>query len=740
MSKYSKQVLNKLNEDRLGKKIFCDFIIKTESREFHIHKCLLGLMSDFFRGMFQVEMAEKYQNYWMVKEQLKADTIAIVLDFLYGDPDSVTKDNVQNVVEAADYLQIPQLLEHCVEFISSTLTEKSLFDYWQFAKQYHLLNLAVICRKYSETNFLTLSRRSEVLSLQLTLFEEFLETRSSTKSEERVYETIINWINFDKENRHTHFAKLFDSVDLDQLSTSFLNAEILNNELVLENPLASKKVLLSMRKHLLSAAPAQEHGSSQNQTSCPKKADMPTNLQKKQNECTLNASLKSSQETDDNQKIVDRQPILKWSELSPPNNQLSAEVHSMQKSVGLKENTSVSAVNQPESSSSCISTGLQNPFHLQMKAKKIVQLTLPKIISKTTESSVAAIAGASVKPAVNAQAATAQSQVACSTALLPPPIKLHTVAHVLGSKSKAKQPASTNQSLLQSQPSELVIIGGITSPSYVRKYKVSSNQWSRLPDIDDVCIEGHLARFKTLLYYIGGRLANSLNSYPDMWRLNTSSSVSHWLPCTPMMQKRHRFGCTLTSTNKLYVVGGRAHKTEILCSTESYNVYGDCWTEEPDMNYHRVGCGLVLFKKILMAVGGEIHRNRFTSSVEILSIAGGKKWELSEGLDMQTPRSDFAVAVFNNKIYAIGGKFSENVYLAAVESFNFKEKWNHASPLNTCRAGHSACVLGNKIYVVGGQNQHGPVKSIEMFSLESNKWEVIGDMKGDPIGAGMVAM
>ena len=611
MSSYAQHALTKLNEDRMGKQIFSDFIIKTGTREFPVHKCLLGVTSEFFRGMFESEMKERYETYWDAKG-FEPGIIDAILNFLYDVPSSITSVNVNLVVEAADFMQIPTLLEYCAKFISTNLTDQNLFQNWQLAKQYRLKNLADICRKYAANNFHALSRRSEILSLDVTFFEEFLDARSNATMEERAYEAIISWINFDRGNRSTYFGQTFVKINLDKISKSFINSEISNNELVFDNPEASKKLFLAMKEYMMSEKSDQKLVSTSSST-LPESSKPPT--------------------------------ILRETELP-----IQSKPASVQK----------------------FSSPLQPPA-------RIAQQT---------------------------NSATAASVV----------------------ETKFVQPHQPN---LQSK--EFVLLGGMTSPSYARKYNTETKLWSRLADLCDVCIEAQLARFKSFLYVLGGRLANDLNSYTDVWRLNTNSSNSEWSSCTAMSQKRHRFGC-VEFRNRIYVAGGRAHKTELLSAVESYDPYRDCWKDEPDMNYRRAGCGFVEYRGFLHAIGGQIQQANVTNTMELLA---GKKWILSSKT-MNYSRSDFSAAVCNNSIYVAGGTFGEQ-YLSSVEMYNNKT-WTSIARVKTFRAGHGVCVIGDKMYIAGGKNEDGAVKTMEVFSPNSNCWEVIGEIKGDPIGVAMVLM
>ena len=592
MSDYSQHALAKLNEDRLEKKLFCDFTIKTESREFPVHKCLLGVVSDYFRVMFQVEMKEKYQDYW-TSNDFSCDVVSTLLDFIYGDSSSITLDNAYGVLKAAHYLQITKLLEYCVEFLSKHISNKNVFQCWELATKYCLESLEGACKKFINNNFHNLSTDSLCLNLHPAIFEEFLLLRSCNVKEEQFYETVINWIKFDEDNRESYFCELFEKIDLDGIAKSYLNSVIAESDLVLQNPAASKKLVIAMKKHLMQG----------------------------------NTSGEST----------------------------------------LKEQSS----DTPSTSSQ--SSGLLSTSQSRSTSwVKVSSLNFP----------------------------------------------LHQISN----------------SPCKSQQHELLFVGGIDSPQYTRKFDTRSMEWSDLPCYPGIGIHGQLARFKKKFYYFGGCYSDNFNSFPCTWCLDVKNISDGWEECSDMDQKRHRFGCAFYQM-KIYLAGGRAHKTEILSTAETFLPTRDEWIDCPEMDERRVGCCLVVYQKQLRVLGGQKGSVFYDSMDEL----GDYWWFTVEDGEMLDERADFAAVNLNGQIYAIGGKPNLNEWHSSVERFD-DDGWEYVASLNSPRSGHRACVLGSKIYVAGGENGKGPVKTIEVYSAEEDTWEVIGKIRGDPVGVAMVAM
>ena len=121
--------MNNLNEDRLTNQQFCDFTIKTGTQDFPVHKCLLGVTSEFFKRMFETNMKEKFENCVKI-ETIEPEIMKAVIEFIYNNSSLIDSDNVNEVLKAADYLQIPPLLTHCTEMMETNLTRQNVIDTW----------------------------------------------------------------------------------------------------------------------------------------------------------------------------------------------------------------------------------------------------------------------------------------------------------------------------------------------------------------------------------------------------------------------------------------------------------------------------------------------------------------------------------------------------------------------------------------------------------------------------------
>ncbi|CAK8685863.1 unnamed protein product [Clavelina lepadiformis] len=111
-SNHATEILDSLNDDRKTTKDLCDFTIKAGGKQFPVHKCVVGSISEYFKKMFTTKMKESYSNERNVKE-VSGPTMASIINFIYTSCIILTHDNVYDVLEAAEYLRITSKYCYC---------------------------------------------------------------------------------------------------------------------------------------------------------------------------------------------------------------------------------------------------------------------------------------------------------------------------------------------------------------------------------------------------------------------------------------------------------------------------------------------------------------------------------------------------------------------------------------------------------------------------------------------------
>lgn len=103
---HSAQILSSINLLR-KRGLFCDAVLNVDNRDFPIHRVILAACSDYFAAMFTNGLSESYDVEKKIKiKGLSAETMEILLDFIYTENLKVSVTNVQALLPAACLLQL----------------------------------------------------------------------------------------------------------------------------------------------------------------------------------------------------------------------------------------------------------------------------------------------------------------------------------------------------------------------------------------------------------------------------------------------------------------------------------------------------------------------------------------------------------------------------------------------------------------------------------------------------------
>ncbi len=131
----------------------------------------------------------------------------------------------------------------------------------------------------------------------------------------------------------------------------------------------------------------------------------------------------------------------------------------------------------------------------------------------------------------------------------------------------------------------------------------------------------------------------------------------------------------------------------------------------------RQGMGLAVYNNKIYAVGGSTGSSFVGTSppLSTVEIWDGNAWTTGE--PMLTARSGLGLAVYNNNLYAMGGNIGSyitNPPLSTVEIWN-GTNWTTGTPMPTPRYGLGLATYNNNLYAVGGYNK-GPLSTVEIWN------------------------
>ncbi|OPJ88162.1 kelch-like protein 3 [Patagioenas fasciata monilis] len=241
------KVMNELRSKRL----LCDVVIVAESVEMEAHRVVLAACSPYFCAMFTGDMSESKAKKIEIKD-VDGQTLRKLIDYIYTAEIEVTEENVQVLLPAASLLQLMDVRKNCCDFLQSQLHPTNCLGIRAFADVHACTELLQQANAYAEQHFPEVMLGEEFLSLSLDQVCSLISSDKLTvSSEEKVFEAVISWINYEKESRLEHMAKLMEHVRLPLLPRDYLVQTVEEEALIKNNNTCKDFLIEAMKYHLL---------------------------------------------------------------------------------------------------------------------------------------------------------------------------------------------------------------------------------------------------------------------------------------------------------------------------------------------------------------------------------------------------------------------------------------------------------------------------------------------------------
>ncbi|KAM4764307.1 uncharacterized protein ACIQIH_014747 isoform 1-T1 [Cyanocitta cristata] len=241
------KVMNELRSKRL----LCDVVIVAETVEMEAHRVVLAACSPYFCAMFTGDMSESKAKKIEIKD-VDGQTLRKLIDYIYTAEIEVTEENVQVLLPAASLLQLMDVRKNCCDFLQSQLHPTNCLGIRAFADVHACTELLQQANAYAEQHFPEVMLGEEFLSLSLDQVCSLISSDKLTvSSEEKVFEAVISWINYEKESRLEHMAKLMEHVRLPLLPRDYLVQTVEEEALIKNNNTCKDFLIEAMKYHLL---------------------------------------------------------------------------------------------------------------------------------------------------------------------------------------------------------------------------------------------------------------------------------------------------------------------------------------------------------------------------------------------------------------------------------------------------------------------------------------------------------
>ena len=245
----SNKVLEYVNESR-KKGFHTDVCIKAGEKSFQAHRLILSCCSGYFRTVFLTDTKEKYGNTVEI-EEVDATSLELLIYFIYTGKLDINQKNVFELLPASDYLQIDEAQQLCLHFLSNSISIETWFKILKMTDLYQNNYILHKAFPFLNNNFALISSKIDFkLQSKPNLLYLLSHLDSCRVNQRLLYDAITGWVKHE-ESRKDDFAELFQILDLNKFSSSFLTDTISTDTLVIENHLCTRLVMnaLSIKLH-----------------------------------------------------------------------------------------------------------------------------------------------------------------------------------------------------------------------------------------------------------------------------------------------------------------------------------------------------------------------------------------------------------------------------------------------------------------------------------------------------------
>ena len=205
----------------------CDVVLSTEcGRSIPVHRAVMAAASPFFRGMFASDLAERNKEAILLKE-IDYDILQFIVAFAYNDEASLPDDRVHYLFAAADLFQIRDIFDACSKFLATQIRPTNCLGLAALADLHHCKSLHNTCTDYALKHYEEVISCDEFLFLPCDQLKQLISRDEiRVPSEETVYNSVLQWVYHDLDERKEMFASVMSCVRFPFVSTDFLSNTI----------------------------------------------------------------------------------------------------------------------------------------------------------------------------------------------------------------------------------------------------------------------------------------------------------------------------------------------------------------------------------------------------------------------------------------------------------------------------------------------------------------------------------
>jgi len=246
---HSDNLLHGLNKLRI-ENTFTDVRIRVGEEEFPVHRCVMSSFSPYFRAMFTAGLAESEMDV-VTLQSVEPEMIKQLINFAYTGAIVINKHNVQNLLSAANLLEVLQVRDACCQFLDRNMDVSNCLGIHCFAEAHACTELMYRARAFLLKHFQDIIEGEEFLTIwESKLIEIISSDELVVDKEETVFSAALTWLKA-QERVPKSFHNVLKHVRLPLLNKYFIHDVVEQTAAVMESAECRALVEEAKTFHLL---------------------------------------------------------------------------------------------------------------------------------------------------------------------------------------------------------------------------------------------------------------------------------------------------------------------------------------------------------------------------------------------------------------------------------------------------------------------------------------------------------
>lgn len=212
------------------------------------HRIVLSSSSSYFEAMFGNDVFNENKDKVVKLHSIDHQILRALVDFIYTGKIEIDQINVQELLAAADMLQLPEVVAGCAQYLCRELHPSNALGILRFAEAHNCKELAESANGFINAHFPEVAEHDEILDVSQQMLTRLISSEMiRVDSEYQVFQVAMRWVKHEVSIRKRFVFDVLANVRL-----SLVPVRLIESEIVQCRDMSLKIALRSILKDLVS--------------------------------------------------------------------------------------------------------------------------------------------------------------------------------------------------------------------------------------------------------------------------------------------------------------------------------------------------------------------------------------------------------------------------------------------------------------------------------------------------------